>query len=190
MDEEGGKAEEFMKRNPSLFSHVKAFEKMREEPYEDIGGYAIGYGAHKDKDGNPVTKNTAKIGEDTATKMLARDLYARREALAGSIPGWGFMPGAARQALLDVSMGRDDVLSKTRSKGLHADLAAAGEDPDRLLAAVKKHYYSYRKSENPKDQAGLEARRVAGGKLFFGDDFSYDGKVWDAKRGFVAKGDR
>lgn len=187
-DDKGGKAEEFMKRNPSLFSHVKSFEKMREKPYEDVGGYAIGYGAHTDSDGKPVTKDTAAIDEATATSMLARDLYARREALAKSIPSWTLIPGNARQALLDVSMGRDDVLSKERSAGLHADLTAAGKDAAKLLDAVKKHYYSYRTSSNPEDQAGLEARRVAGGKLFFGEDFSYDGKTWDAKLGFVKKG--
>ena len=184
----GGEAEAFMKRNPSLFSHVKSFEKMREEPYEDVGGYAIGYGAHLDKDGKPVTKDTAAIDEATATSMLARDLYARREALAKSIPSWTLIPGNARQALLDVSMGRNDVLSKKRSSGLHADLTAAGKDATKLLDAVKKHYYSYRTSANPKDQAGLEARRIAGGKLFFGEDFSYDGKKWDSKLGFVKKG--
>jgi GH24 family phage-related lysozyme (muramidase) len=177
-----------MKRNPSLFSHVKSFEKMEASPYEDVGGYAIGYGAHTDKDGNPVTKDTAAVDEATATTMLARDLLARRNRLAGALPGWDFMPGAARQALLDVSMGRDDILSKAESRGLHTDLAAAGKDPEKLMAAVKKHYYSYRTSKNPKDQAGLEARRVAGGKLFFGEDFSYDGKTWDAKLGFVKKG--
>ena len=32
------------------------------------------------------------------------------------------------------------------------------------------------------------ARRIAGGKLFFGEDFSYDGKVWNPKLGFVKKG--
>ena len=188
LDAKGGKAEEFMKRNPSLFSHVKSFEKMREKPYEDVGGYAIGYGAHTDKDGKPVTRDTAAIEEAQADSMLARDLYARREALAKALPNWDLMPGAAKQALLDVSMGRDDVLSMERSPGLHEDLAAAGRDAGKLLAAVKKHYYSYRTSKNPEDQAGLEARRVAGGKLFFGEDFSYDGKTWDPKAGFVKKG--
>lgn len=185
--DKGGEAERFMKRNPSLFSHVKAFEKMRENPYKDIGGYAIGYGAHTDNNGEPVTKDTAALDEATATAMLARDLYARREALAKSIPSWEFIPGKARQALLDVSMGRDDILSEERSPGLHADLTAAGKDAAKLLDAVKKHYYSYRTSANPEDQAGLEARRIAGGKLFFGEDFSYDGKTWDPKLGFVAK---
>ena len=187
-DDKGGEAEKFMKHNPSLFSHVRSFEKMREKPYEDVGGYAIGYGAHTDKDGKPVTRDTAAVDEATATSMLARDLYARREALAKSIPSWELIPGNARQALLDVSMGRDDVLSKERSAGLHADLTAAGNDAAKLLDAVKKHYYSYRTSANPKDQAGLEARRIAGGKLFFGEDFSYRGKTWDAKLGFVEKG--
>jgi predicted NAD-dependent protein-ADP-ribosyltransferase YbiA (DUF1768 family) len=183
----GGKAEEFMKRNPSLFSHVKSFEKMREEPYEDVGGYAIGYGAHLDKDGNPVTKDTAAIDEATATLMLARDLYARREKLAKMLPNWSSIPGNARQALLDVAMGKDSILSASKSKGLHDDLTAAGKDAEKLLNAVKKHYYSYL-TKDPEYREGLMNRRVAGGKLFFGEDFSYDGKTWDAKLGFVKKG--
>lgn len=186
----GGDAEEFMNRNPSLFSHVKSFEKMEAKPYEDLGGYAIGYGAHIDKDGRPVTADTAAVDEATATAMLARDLLVRRDRLARVLPGWKFMPGAAKQALLDVSMGRNDILSKEGSPGLHDDLVAAGRNRDKLLAAVKKHYYSYRTSKNPDDQAGLEARRVAGGRLFFGEDFSYDGKTWDPKLGFIIKGDK
>lgn len=180
----------FAERNPTLLSHVKSFENLRLDPYKDVGGYAIGYGAHLDKDGARVTKATARIDEATADAMLARDLYARREALAKALPNWGFMPGAAKQALLDVSMGRDDALSKGRSPGLHRDLAAAGDDSAKLLDAVKKHYYSYRTSERPEDQAGLENRRVAGGRLFFGEDFSYEGKEWDPKLGFVKKGGR
>ena len=187
-DDKGGEAEAFMKRNPTLFSHVKSFEKMRAAPYEDVGGYAIGYGAHTDRHGKPVTKDTAEIDEATATAMLARDLYARREALAKSVPNWRFIPGEAKQALLDVSMGRDDILSKEASRGLHDDLAAAGNDRGRLLDAVKKHYYSYCKSKRPGDQAGLEARRIAGGKAFFGEDFSYGGKAWHPKLGFAKNG--
>lgn len=183
-DHKGGKAEEFMKRNPSLFSHVKSFEKMWKEPYEDIGGYAIGYGAHLDKDGNPVTKDTAAIDEATATSMLARDLYTRREKLAKILPNWGSIPGNARQALLDVAMGKDNILSASESEGLHGDLTAAGKDAAKLLNAVKKHYYSYL-TQDPKHRKGLMARRIAGGRLFFGEDFSYDGKIWDPKVGFV-----
>jgi hypothetical protein len=41
---------------------------------------------------------------------------------------------------------------------------------------------------DPKHREGLMARRIAGGKLFFGEDFSYDGKIWDPKAGFVKKG--
>lgn len=177
----------FMDRNPSLFSHVKSFEKMWEKPYEDVGGYAIGYGAHTDKSGKPVTKDTASIDEATATSMLARDLYTRREKLAKMLPNWGSIPGNARQALLDVAMGKDNILSASESKGLHGDLAAAGKDPAKLLAAVKKHYYSYL-TQDPKLRKGLMARRIAGGKLFFGEDFSYDGKKWNPKLGFVKKG--
>lgn len=183
----GGKAEEFMKRNPSLFSHVKSFEKMSEEPHEDVGGYAIGYGAHTDKDGKPVTKDTAAIDEATATSMLARDLYTRREKLAKILPNWASIPGNARQALLDVAMGKDNILSASESEGLHGDLTAAGKDATKLLNAVKKHYYSYL-TQDPKYREGLMARRVAGGRLFFGEDFSYDGKVWNSKLGFVKKG--
>ena len=177
----------FMDRNPSLFSHVKSFEKMWEKPYEDVGGYAIGYGAHTDKSGKPVTKDTAAIDEATATSMLARDLYTRREKLAKMLPNWGSIPGNARQALLDVAMGKDNILSASESKGLHGDLAAAGKDPAKLLAAVKKHYYSYL-TQDPKLRKGLMSRRIAGGKLFFGEDFSYDGKKWNPKLGFVKKG--
>lgn len=186
-NDKGGKSKEFMKRNPSLFSHVKSFEKMSKEPYEDVGGYAIGYGAHLDKDGEPVTKDTAAIDEATATSMLARDLYTRREKLAKMLPNWTSIPGNARQALLDVSMGKDDILSASESEGLHGDLTAAGKDAAKLLAAVKKHYYSYL-TQDPKLRKGLMARRIAGGKLFFGEDFSYDGKAWDSKLGFVKKG--
>ena len=179
--------ETFASRNPSLFKHVKKFETLKLEPYDDVGGLAIGYGAHLDADGNLVTKDT-KIDETQAISMLARDLYTRRQRLAETLPNWKYIPGNAKQALLDVSMGRDDVLSAAQSGGLHRDLKAAGRNADKLLAAVKKHYYSYRKSDNPNHQAGLETRRIAGGKLFFGEDFSYDGKTWDSVRGFVAKG--
>lgn len=54
-----------------------------------------------------------------------------------------------------------------------------------MLDAVKKHYSSYRKSERPDDQTGLEARHIAGDKASFGEDFSYDGKIWNPKLGFV-----
>jgi GH24 family phage-related lysozyme (muramidase) len=128
-----------MERNPSLFGHVKAFEKFRAEPYEDVGGWAIGYGAHLDADGNTVTGETNDIKEDQAVKMLARDLYARRQKLAGALPNWNRIPGNARQALLDVAMGRDDILDESRSGGLYRDLKAAGRDANKLLAAVKKH---------------------------------------------------
>jgi hypothetical protein len=175
----------FMERNPTLFSHVKSFEKLRLEPYEDVGGHAIGYGAHADAAGNAVTADTPAIDEATADAMLARDLYARREKLARTLPNWNRIPGNARQALLDVSMGKDGIMSAKESKGLRADLAAAGEDPAKLLAAVKKHYYSYL-SKDPKYRAGLMARRVAGGKTFFGEDFSYEGKTWDPAVGFTA----
>ena len=174
----------FMERNPTLFSHVKSFEKLRLEPYKDIGGYAIGYGAHTDINGNPVTAKTAAIDEATADRLLARDLHARRGRLAGSIPKWDRIPANARQALLDVSMGKDGILSAGKSEGLHADLAAAGDDSAKLLAAVKKHYYSYL-TKDPEHRAGLMARRVSGGRTFFGEDFSYEGKVWAPARGFV-----
>lgn len=179
-------AGEFMARNPTLFSHVKAFEKLRLEPYEDVGGHAIGYGAHTDADGNAVTEATPEIDEATADRMLARDLYARREKLAKTLPNWDSIPGNARQALLDVAMGKDNILSASESKGLHGDLAAAGKDSAKLLAAVKKHYYSYL-TKDPEYREGLMARRIAGGKAFFGEDFSYEGKVWDPAAGFVAK---
>jgi hypothetical protein len=160
---------------------------MEEKPYDDVGGYAIGYGAHLDKDGKPVTKDTAAIDEATATSMLARDLYARREKLAKMLPNWSSIPGNARQALLDVAMGKDSILSASKSKGLHDDLTAAGKDAEKLLNAVKKRYYSYL-TKDPEYREGLMARRIAGGKLFFGEDFSYDGKIWDPKAGFVKKG--
>ena len=179
----------FMDRNPTLFSHVKRYEKLEISPYEDIGGYAIGYGAHRDAGGAAVTAATPALQDETAAAaLLARDLYARREALKTALPNWDYIPGNGKQALLDIAMGRDDVLSADKSKGLRRDLKAAGRDPEKLLAAVKKHYYSYRKSERPEDQAGLEARRVAGGKAFFGEEFSYKGKKWDPEQGFVKEG--
>ena len=52
---------------------------------------------------------------------------------------------------------------------------------------MKKHYYSYL-TKDLKYRKGLMARRIAGGKTFFGEDFSYDGKTWDSKLGFVKKG--
>lgn len=171
----------FGKRNPSLFKHVKQYEKLRLKPYKDVGGYAIGYGAHTDLNGNPVTENTAEITEEQAIQLLERDLYARRERLSKVIPNWTSIPGNARQALLDIAMGRDDVLDKAKSPTLWADLTAAGQDKNKLLDVVKNHYYSYRKSEDTGMQDGLEARRIAGGKLFFGEDFSYDDKEWSVK---------
>jgi hypothetical protein len=84
-------------------------------------------------------------------------------------------------------MGKDNILSASESKGLHADLTATGKDAAKLLDAVKKHYYSYL-TKDLKHRKGLMARRVAGGRLFFGEDFSYDGKVWNSKLGFVKKG--
>lgn len=190
-DDEPGPEAEFMARNPTLFSHVKKYEKLELSPYEDVGGYAIGYGTHMDANGAAVTATTAALRDEAAAAaLLARDLYARREALKASLPNWDFIPGKGKQALLDVAMGRDDVLSANKSKGLHRDLRAAGRDPEKLLAAVKKHYYSYRKSERPEDQAGLEARRIAGGRAFFGEEFSYKDKEWDPARGFVKKGGR
>ena len=186
--QKGGDAQIWAEKNPTLFNHVKAFETLQLEPYKDAGGPAIGYGAHTNYDGKPVTLATARIKEEQAEAMLIRDLYERRERLARDLPNWQYIPGAAKQALLDVSMGRNDIFSQEKSPGLRGDLTAAGKDPAKLLAAVKKHYYSYRTSERPQDQAGLEKRRVAGGRTFFGEDFSYEGKVWDPKLGFVLKG--
>ncbi len=182
--ETDARAVKFMEDNPTLFDHVKGFEKLRTEPYRDIGGWAIAYGAHMDADGNPVTDKT-RVSEYMAVQMLARDLYARREKLKAAIPNWKLLSAGARQALLDVSMGADDVLSETKSKGLFTDLRST-KDPALLNEYVKNHYYSYRNPNDADTREGLEARRIAGGKLFFDDTFSYKGKTWDAdKRKFV-----
>lgn len=182
--ERGGDAAAFAVANPTLMSHVKEFEKLKLDPYPDIVGHAIGYGAHTAEDGSLVTAATQRIDEATADRLLARDLMSRRDRLAKTLPNWGHIPGNARQALLDVAMGKDDILSPAVSKGLHKDLRAAGEDPKKLLAAVQKHYYSYLTPDR-KHRKGLMARRVAGGKTFFGEDFSYDSKVWNPDVGFV-----
>lgn len=184
----GGSAYDFFKRNPTLFSHVMKHEKFSATPYRDSRGVAIGYGAHKDINGNPVTMETPAISIEDAKYMLVRDLYERRDRLAKAFSNWQFIPGAAKQALLDVSMGCDNVFSKKKSPGLNKDIDKAGQDPNKLLAAVKKHYYSYRTSDRPEDQAGLESRRVDGGKTFFGEKFSYAGKTWNPNLGFVNKG--
>lgn len=178
----------FMGRNPTLFSHVKRYEKLELSPYEDIGGHAIGYGAHRDANGAAVTAETPALQDEAAAAaLLARDLYARREALRASLPNWNYIPGNAKQALLDVSMGKDGILSAKESKGLHRDLRAAGRNPEKLLAAVKKHYYSYL-TKDPKYRSGLMDRRIAGGRTFFGEEFSYKGKKWDPEQGFVKEG--
>ncbi len=169
---------DFMEKNPTLFNHVTNFEKLRLDPYEDVGGYAVAYGAHTDAYGNPVTTSTEQTTAALARRMLARDLFARREKLKSIIPNWNLLSGASKQALLDVSMGRDDILDSEMSKGLHKDLNST-TDPKELNEFVKNHYYSYRSPEDAKNRGGLEARRIAGGKLFFGEDFSYEGKKWD-----------
>lgn len=184
-----GDSAAFAAANPTLMSHVKDFEKLSLDPYPDIGGYAIGYGAHTAEDGSLVTADTGKIDEATADRLLARDLMSRRDRLSKTLPNWGYIPGNARQALLDVAMGKDDILTPAVSKRLHEDLRAAGEDPKKLLAAVQKHYYSYL-TPDAGHRKGLMARRVAGGKAFFGEDFSYDGKVWNPDVGFTVKGDK
>lgn len=167
----------FAKRNPTLFSHVKGFEKLRLDPYDDVGGKAIGYGAHTDLDGLPVTAET-RFSEHMANMALMRDLYRRREKLRATIPNWDKLSGGAKQALLDVSMGADDVLGAAKSKGLFKNLRST-TDPRLLNEYVKNHYYSYRNPDDANTREGLEARRIAGGKLFFGDTFSYEGKTWD-----------
>ena len=173
--------------NPTLFNHVKKHETLRLGPYPDNVGFAIGYGAHTGYDGKKVTEVTPAITQEQAEAMLARDLYARREALKATLPNWQYMPAAAKQAFLDVSMGRDDILDDADGRRLYSDLEAAGNDPEKLLTVAKKHYYSYRgASGNP--EKGLMDRRIAGGKLFFNEDFSYEGKVWDPERGFVPEG--
>lgn len=168
----------FEKRNPTLFNHVKEFEKLSLTPYRDIGGAAIGYGAHRGQDGETVTLNSKAVSKAMADLMLARDLYTRRQKLASIVPNWKFIPGNAKQALLDVSMGKDGILSEATSKALRDELRKT-KNPKELLEIVKRHYYSYRNSDDPKAKAGLEARRIAGGKTFFGEDFSYENKVWD-----------
>lgn len=184
----GGSAYDFYKRNPTLFSHVMKHEKFSATPYRDSRGVAIGFGAHKDINGNPVTMETPAISIEDAKYMLVRDLYERRDRLAKAFSNWQFIPGAAKQALLDVSMGCDNIFSKKKSPSLNKDIDDAGQDPNKLLAAVKKHYYSYRTSDRPEDQAGLESRRIDGGKTFFGEKFSYAGKTWNPNLGFVNKG--
>lgn len=171
---------DFEKRNSTLFKHVKEFEKLSLTPYADIGGAAIGYGAHIGQDGETVTLSSKAISKAMADLMLARDLYTRRQKLATIIPNWEFIPGNAKQALLDVSMGKDDILSGATSKALRDELQNT-KNPKELLEIVKRHYYSYRNPDDPKTKAGLEARRIAGGKTFFGEDFSYENKVWDKK---------
>lgn len=179
---------EFAAANPTLFSHVKRFEKLRLAPYPDIGGHAIGYGAHTDESGNRVTASTPRLADDAAaTRLLSRDLFVRRNRLAGMLPGWNRLPGSAKQALLDVSMGKDDILDESRSAGLWRDLRAAGTDREKLLGVVKKHYTSYLTNDE-KHRSGLMERRIAGMKTFFGEDWSYEGKEWDGERGFVTKG--
>ena len=175
--EEDPKAAAFAKRNPTLFGHVKGFEKLRLEPYDDVGGKAIGYGAHTDLDDLPVTAET-RFSEHMANMALARDLYKRRERLRATIPNWDRLSGGAKQALLDVSMGADNVLTEAKSKGLFKNLRST-TDPRLLNEYVKNHYYSYRNPDDANTREGLEARRIAGGKLFFGDTFSYEGKTWD-----------
>lgn len=179
-------ADEFFTKNPTLFDHVKKHEREVLAPCKDVGGYAYGYGAHLDLEDNEVTADTAPLPSSAhAQSLLVRDLYRRRKRLANMIPGWRKMPGNARQALLDVAMGKDAILTESESGGLYRDLRAAGNDPTALLNAVKKHYYSYRKADDPKAQAALESRRAEGGKTFFGEDFTYEGKVWDNEKGFV-----
>lgn len=184
---EDPKVTDFAKRNPTLFSHVKGFEKLQLEPYDDVGGKAIGYGAHTDLDDLPVTAET-RFSKHMADMKLARDLYKRREILRATIPNWDKLSGGAKQALLDVSMGADNVLSAAKSKGLFKDLRST-TDSEQSNEYVKNHYYSYRNPDDANTKEGLEARRIAGGKLFFGDTFSYEGKTWDeSKNKFVPVG--
>lgn len=166
-------------RNPTLMNHVKKHEKLRLSPYKDVGGYAIGYGAHTGSDGSPVTAATPAISKSVADAMLARDLYERRSRLA-ILPNWEHIPGNAKQALLDVSMGKRGILSQKKSPNLWNDLTNAGPDPAKLLTVVKRHYTTYRKSDDPNAQAGLEARRIDGMKTFFNEDYAYQ---QDAKGG-------
>lgn len=170
-------AAKFMADNPTLFGHVKSFEKLWLTPYDDIGGKAIGYGAHTDLDDLPVTAET-RFSKHMADMRLARDLYARREKLRTTIPNWNLLPYKAKFALLDVSMGADNVLTEAKSEGLFKDLRST-RDPGQLTEYVKNHYYSYRNPDDANTKEGLEARRIAGGKLFFDDVFSYKGKIWD-----------
>lgn len=180
-------ADEFFAKNPTLFGHVKKHESEKLAPYKDVGGYAYGYGAHLDLEDNKVTADTAPLPSSAhAQALLVRDLYRRRKRLADMMPGWRKMPGNARQALLDIAMGRDDILTEGKSSGLYRDLRVAGDDPAALLNVVKKHYYSYRKADDPNARTALERRRIDGGKTFFGENFTYEGKVWDNEKGFIS----
>lgn len=169
----------FMEKNPTLFKHVMDFEKLALKPYDDTDGMAVNYGAHTDVDGFPVTKDTREASAFMARMSLARDLYVRRERLKASIPNWNRLSANAKHALLDVSMGADDVLGEKKSGGLLSDLMST-KDQKKLDEFVKNHYYSYR-NPGKNTQGSLESRRVAGGKTFFGDTFSYVGKVWSPK---------
>jgi lysozyme len=65
---------------------IKPYERLVLRPYDDgYGFWTIGYGARVDINGNFVTRNTPAVTEDEAETMLARDLKARADAVAGCI---------------------------------------------------------------------------------------------------------
>lgn len=174
----------------ALYGHLKESEGLRRSAYIDPGDGrpAIGYGAHE-IDGVPVRMGQ-RISVATALRTMRDDVAKREARLSRTLPGWKSMDDGTRAALIDVSFGKTNVLADAEggSPGLHRDLRAAGDDPDRLRAAVMKHYPTYRNSDSPETRAGLQNRRVRGMKAFFGEDFSYEGKEWNPETGFVEKG--
>ena len=176
--------------------HVRTYENRRVEPYRDVdGNWAVGYGSHFLADGTKVTPKTAatdRMIDDAFDADLARriDLLAghdRRQARF-AVPNWRYMSPESRLMLLDVSWGRKDTLTEKKSPGLFGELRAAGRDKVALDDAVKRHYPSYRRATDAdgavdeSKTAGLQNRRIALYRILTGEDFSYEGKKWNAEK--------
>ena len=197
LDAKGGEAAKDVRGLLRTFkNHVKTHEDRKVEPYKDVdGNWAIGYGSHFLADGTPVTRNTAAT-DKMIDDAFEKDLERRLDLLAGhdkkqsryAIPNWRHMSPASKFMLLDVAWGRKTTLTKAKSPGLFKELEDAGDDTAALDDAVKRHYMSYRKARDSKgvvDESlteGLQNRRIALLKALTGEDFSYEGKKWDAKQ--------
>lgn len=146
-----------------LVTFLKKHEKYAAKAYKDVGGYAVGYGAHT-VNGKAVTEGTT-LSAAGADAQLARDIGVRERRLSGMLPGWGHFDRDMKDAVIQAAFGNDDMFTAEKSPNLHRKLteAAALKDPTARIRGLADALYdelpTYTRA-NGEVQPGLEARQL------------------------------